>query len=81
MSTIIFETTVQEDHLLEYLLPASLPIGSRLRVVIAPLTDEEKQVWEDFPAFRKKHPVVFGYAPDDETASIQPSCPSSSRDE
>lgn len=36
-NAMVFETTVTDEHLLRYSLPASLPTGSRLRVVIEPL--------------------------------------------
>jgi hypothetical protein len=77
MNAVIFETVVTDDHQLHCTLPASLPTGCRLRVVIEPiegpalsgvegsisdpldwpLTDDERDIWEQLPAFRAEHPV------------------------
>lgn len=40
MNAVIFETVVTDDHRLHCDLPASLPTGCRLRVVIEPILDE-----------------------------------------
>lgn len=40
MNAVIFETVVTDDHRLHCDLPASLPTGCRLRVVIEPIPDE-----------------------------------------
>lgn len=72
MNAVIFETVVTDEHQLHCALPASLPTGSRLRVVIEPidesatdpldwpLTDAERAIWEDLPEFRAAHPMNFG---------------------
>ena len=40
MNAVIFETVVTDEHRLNCDLPASLPTGCRLRVVIEPILDE-----------------------------------------
>jgi hypothetical protein len=72
MNAVSFETVVTDEHQLHYALPASLPTGCRVRVVIEPieeaasdpldwpLTEEEREVLEEFPTFRAEHPVRFG---------------------
>ncbi|PZN80386.1 MAG: hypothetical protein DM484_09905 [Candidatus Methylumidiphilus alinenensis] len=40
MNAVIFETVVTDEHQLNCNLPASLPTGCRLRVVIEPIMDE-----------------------------------------
>lgn len=40
MNAVTFETVVTDAHQLHYTLPASLPTGCRLRVVIEPILDE-----------------------------------------
>jgi len=40
MNAVIFETVVTDEHQLNCHLPASLPTGCRLRVVIEPILDE-----------------------------------------
>lgn len=39
MNAVIFETVVTDEHQLNCNLPASLPTGCRLRVVIEPIPD------------------------------------------
>ena len=41
MNAVIFETVVTDEHQLNCNLPASLPTGCRLRVVIEPIMDED----------------------------------------
>jgi hypothetical protein len=80
MNAVIFETVVTDGHQLHCALPASLPTGCRLRVVIEPiegpvpsevegnatdpldwpLTDAERDIWDELPAFRAEHPVRLG---------------------
>lgn len=69
MNAVIFETVVTDEHQLHCVLPASLPTGCRLRVVIEPieenatdpwdwsLTDAEREIWDELPAFRAEHPL------------------------
>lgn len=69
MNAVIIETVVNEEHQLHCTLPASLPTGCRLRVVIEPieeavadplewaLTDVERAIWDELPAFRAEHPL------------------------
>jgi hypothetical protein len=69
MNAVIIETVVTEEHQLHCTLPASLPTGCRLRVVIEPieeaasdpldwpLTEAERTVWDELPTFRAEHPV------------------------
>jgi len=40
MNAVVFETVVTDAHQLNCPLPASLPTGCRLRVVIEPIVDE-----------------------------------------
>jgi hypothetical protein len=72
MNAVIFEIAVTDEHQLHCALPASLPTGCRLRVVIEPieenaadpldwpLTDTERDIWDELPAFRTEHPVRLG---------------------
>lgn len=69
MNTVVLEAVVTEAHELHCALPASLPTGCRVRVVIEPieeaapdpldwpLSDEEREVLEAFPKFRAEHPL------------------------
>lgn len=71
MNAVVFEAVVTEEHELHFTLPASLPTGCRLRVVIEPieesaldpldwpLTEDELAIWDELPAFRAEHPVRF----------------------
>jgi hypothetical protein len=69
MTAMTIETQVMANHQLHLNLPATLPVGCKLRVVIEPLetlqndpldwplSDEERAVWEELPAFRAEHPM------------------------
>jgi hypothetical protein len=69
MNAMTIETQVMANHQLHLNLPATLPVGCKLRVVIEPLetlqndpldwplSDEERAVWEELPAFRAEHPM------------------------
>jgi hypothetical protein len=69
MNAMTIETQVMANHQLHLNLPATLPVGCKLRVVIEPLetlqndpldwplSDEERTVWEELPAFRAEHPM------------------------
>ena len=70
MGTIILEAQVKPTQRMEVHLPKTMPVGTRVRVTIDPLhpldwelTEEEQQVWEDFPQFRRDHP--FRLHPDE----------------
>lgn len=72
MDAVIFETVVTDAHELHCALPTSLPTGCRLRVVIEPiedntadpldwpLTDAERDIWDELPGFRAEHPIRLG---------------------
>jgi len=72
VNAMTFETVVTDEHELRCALPASLQTGCRLRVVIEPieetpadpldwpLTDAEREIWEQLPEFRAAHPVRLG---------------------
>ncbi|SEH07313.1 hypothetical protein [Candidatus Venteria ishoeyi] len=70
MNAMTIETSVMADHQLHLNLPASLPVGCKLRVVIEPLepspetdpldwplSDKERAVWEELPTFCAEHPM------------------------
>ena len=70
MGTIILEAQVETTRRMEVHLPETMPVGTRVRVTNEPLhlldwelTEEEQQVWEDFPQFRRDYP--FRLHPDE----------------
>lgn len=43
MNAVIFETVVTAEHQLHYTLPASLPVGCKLRVTVETLADSDME--------------------------------------
>jgi hypothetical protein len=57
MNAVVFETVVTDEHQLHCALPASLPTGCRLRVVIEPIAEEEPtrtELWRQLMALREQ---------------------------
>jgi hypothetical protein len=69
MNAVIFETVVTEEHELHCTLPASLPTGCRLRVVIEPIPEQSPAQGESVRALTGDD-LVDHYQPKTELGQI-----------
>jgi hypothetical protein len=65
MNAVVFEAVVTEEHELHCTLPASLPTGCRLRVVIEPIPEQspqEQETWQQAEARLREALTEFAQA-------------------